>query len=144
MENGFEIFVKDSGRIVGIMEQRANAYQAMVWHILQSQGIVLPSESIIKIILLRHTEDVWPTDWRAAVPEACRAEGAVFNKREDVMQRLALVPTLFKLTSECDKALLYAAAQRGVEKRKAEIIRFLQDAEGSYASKRQVESLTAP
>jgi predicted acylesterase/phospholipase RssA len=127
IENGFDIFVKDSGRIVGIMEQRANAYQAMVWHILQSQGIVLPSDSIIKIIVLRHTEDVWPTDWRAAVPEACEAEGAVFNKREDVMQRLALVPTLFKLTSECDKALLRAAAEHAVEKRKTEIIQFLQE-----------------
>lgn len=128
MRNGFDIFVKDSGRIVGIMEHRANAYQAMVWHILQSQQFVLPGDSIIKVIVLRHTDDVWPTDWRSALPEECRKEETMFTKREDVMQRLALIPTLFKVACECDKALLRAAAGRAVEKKKDEIVQFLQAA----------------
>jgi predicted acylesterase/phospholipase RssA len=126
IENGFDIFVKDSGRVVGIMEQRANAYQAMVWHILQSKGILLPPDHIVKVIVLRHTEDVWP-DWRTAMPKACRDEGVVFNSQKDVTQRLALVPTLFKISSECDKALLREAGRRVVEKRKEEIIQFLQE-----------------
>ena len=33
-EKGFEVFVHDPSRIVGIMEERANAYQAMLWHSL--------------------------------------------------------------------------------------------------------------
>jgi len=125
MPNGFDIFVKDSGRIVGIMEHRANAYQAMVWHILQSQQFVLPGDSIIKVIVLRHTDDVWPTDWKAALPEECRDEEATFTKREDVMQRLANIPTLFKVACECDKSLLRAAANYAVEKHKEEIVNFL-------------------
>jgi hypothetical protein len=125
IKNGFDIFVKDSGRIVGIMEQRANAYQALVWHILQSQQVVLPDETVIKVIVIRHTEDVWPEDWQAAIPTACREEGAAFTKREDLMQRLALVPTLFKITSDCDKALLSEAARRGVDRKRGEILTFL-------------------
>ena len=80
MENGFDIFTKDTGRIVSIMEQRANAYQSMVWHILQSQRIVLPDDTIIKVIVLRHTDDkAWPDDPKAiqaALPDACRDEAS--------------------------------------------------------------------
>jgi predicted acylesterase/phospholipase RssA len=125
MENGFDIFVKDSGRIVGIMEQRANAYQAMVWHILQSQRIVLPDDTTIKIIVLRHTADVWPDNVTSVLPDACRGEKKPLQSKQDLLDRLALIPTLFKLESECDKALLKEAAVRLVEKKKAEIVGFL-------------------
>lgn len=126
MENGFDIFVKDSGRVVGIMEHRANAYQAMVWHILQSQGIVLPGDSIIRVIVMRHTDDVWPMDWKAALPPKCREDEAAFTKREDVLQRLANIPTLFKIACDCDRELLQAAAAYGVGKHQADIVNFLQ------------------
>lgn len=126
MRNGFDIFVKDSGRIVGIMEHRANAYQAMVWHILQSQQFVLPGDGIIKVVVLRHTDDVWPADWKAALPEECRDEETTFTKREDIMQRLANIRTLFKVPDECDKALLRAAANYAVEKHKEEIVSFME------------------
>jgi predicted acylesterase/phospholipase RssA len=125
MRNGFEIFTKDTGRIVGIMEQRANAYQSMVWHILQSQQIVLPDESTIKILVLRHTDDVWPDSSRPTLPDACQGEQSKLANKEDVRERLALVPTKFKLTSDCDKALLREAAIRVVEKNKDEIVKFL-------------------
>lgn len=125
MENGFDIFVKDSGRIVGIMEQRANAYQAMVWHILQSQRIVLPDDTTIKIIVLRHTADVWPDDVTSILPDACRGEKKPIQSKQDLLDRLALIPTLFKLESECDKALLKEAAVRSVDKKKDEIVGFL-------------------
>jgi hypothetical protein len=36
-----------------------------------------------------------------------------------------MIPTLFKLGSECDKALLRTAAERVVEKKKDEIVSFL-------------------
>jgi predicted acylesterase/phospholipase RssA len=127
IRNGFEIFTKDSGRIVGIMEQRANAYQSMVWHILQSQHIVLPDESTIKVIVLRHTDDVW-TDPKTDLPEACRSEAASFKRKEDIRERLAMFPTLFKIGSECDKALLRTAAERVVEKKKDEIVSFFRTA----------------
>ncbi|MEP6886719.1 MAG: patatin-like phospholipase family protein [Nitrospirales bacterium] len=125
MENGFDIFVKDSGRIVGIMEQRANAYQAMIWHILQSQRIVLPDDTTIKIIVLRHAADVWPDDVASALPAACQGEKNKLQTKQDILDRLALIPTLFKLESECDKALLAEAAVRLVQKKKDEIVGFL-------------------
>ncbi|MBA3564981.1 MAG: patatin-like phospholipase family protein [Gammaproteobacteria bacterium] len=126
IEKGFEIFVKDAGRIVSIMEQRANAYQSMVWHILQSQQIVLPDDATVRVIVLRHTDkDAWPEKPGAALPDACRNEVAELRTREEVRERLALIPTKFKLTSDCDKALLRETARRVVEQNKAEIVRFL-------------------
>lgn len=126
VEKGFEIFVKDAGRIVGIMEQRANAYQSMVWHILQSQNIVLPDADTIRVIVLEHTDErAWPENTAPVLPAACRDEASDLDTRREVRERLALIPTRFKLTSECDKALLRAAARRVVDLHKEEISTFL-------------------
>lgn len=126
LENGFNIFVKDTGRIVGIMEQRANAYQSMVWHILQSQNIVLPDDATIKVIVLRHTdEDAWPENPQSVLPEACRHEASKLATKQQMREWLALIPTKFKLTSDCDKALLRETAVRVVERNKEEIVSFL-------------------
>ena len=126
MKNGFDIFVKDSGRIIGIMEQRANAYQAMVWHILQSERKVLPDDTIIKVLVLRHTDDAWLPQqaWQSAIPDSC--DKSEFKERDSVRQHMALIPTLFKIESECDRALLRAAAQGLVQNKRKEITDFLE------------------
>src|SRR5581483_3170139 len=127
-ENGFDIFVKDPGRIVGIMEQRANSYQALLWHILQGKHVVLPGDEIIQVIVIRHTEDVWPREMKDLPVElvaACRDDGIEFPTREALLRRLALIETLFKLPSACDKALLREAAFRAVDSKKQEIVEFL-------------------
>jgi hypothetical protein len=123
--NGFKIFADDPGRIVGIMEQRANAYQSAIWHILQNRGILLPDDTKIKVILLRHTDDVWPEDWKKHIPHECAGDADSLKEKKDVLQRLALMPTLFELKSECDRALLNEAAKLTVEQHKDEILAFL-------------------
>jgi hypothetical protein len=129
LHDGFKIFLDDPGRIVGIMEQRANAYQAMVWHILQSHEIVLPDDRTMKVIVIRHTdEEIWPesaAELEAILPVTCRKAGKVFPTRETLREHLALIPTKFKLPSACDKDLLALAARRGVASKQKEITDFL-------------------
>jgi predicted acylesterase/phospholipase RssA len=124
-EKGFSVFLEDPSRIVGIMEERANAYQHLVWHILQSRGLVLPDQRRIKIIVLRHTNAEWNKDL-SDLPQACKDEESGLDSKEAVTQRLAQIPTLFKIESECDKQLLITAASKVVSQRKEEIVKFLE------------------
>ena len=41
------------------MEERANAYQAMLWHSLRTEGVLLPDYDHLKLIILRHTDAEW-------------------------------------------------------------------------------------
>jgi predicted acylesterase/phospholipase RssA len=125
MEDGFEIFTHDPGRIVGVMEVRANAYQSALWHILQTKHILLPDDRHFKVVVLRHTDDMWPDNWRNLVPTSCAIEAKAWKDKKDIVQHLALIPTLFKINSECDRALLGTAAKLAVEKKRDEIQQFL-------------------
>jgi hypothetical protein len=40
-KNSFEMYKKDPPRIIGIMEERANAYQLMFWDALRTQDILV-------------------------------------------------------------------------------------------------------
>ena len=42
---GFTVFTEDPSRIVGIMEERANAYQLMLWDALRTERVALPGTS---------------------------------------------------------------------------------------------------
>jgi predicted acylesterase/phospholipase RssA len=125
LEDGFEIFIDDPSRIVGVMEVRANAYQSALWHILQAKGLLLPDHRHFKVIVVRHTDDVWPDDWQSLVPKACAKEASSWQKKQDIVEYLALIPTLFKFNTECDHALLKTAAKLAVEKQRDEIQKFL-------------------
>lgn len=129
LKDGFKIFVDDPTRIVGIMEQRANAYQTATWHILQTEGIVLPDDTVLKVIVIRHTDlEIWPEQAEAVttlIPEACNKERENLTNREQVREHLAMIATKFKLPSACDRALLRLAAQRGVARYASEIMQFL-------------------
>jgi predicted acylesterase/phospholipase RssA len=118
-EKGFEVFADDPSRIVGIMEERANAYQAMLWHSLRAEGALLPDYDHLKIIILRHTEAEWTKD--DPIPEGCPK---TFTP-EDVKRTVRQVPTLFKIEDPCHAALLIASAHKVVAKQRQRIVNFL-------------------
>lgn len=123
-DKGFKVFVEDPSRIVGIMEQRANTYQAMTWHILQRTGSpVLPNPSTIKVIVLRHTDAEWNKNL-SDLPEACKAERVKWTSKR-IETHVAEIPTLLRIKSECDKQLLVTAATKVVTQHKDEIRSFL-------------------
>ncbi len=119
-EKGFDVFVDDPSRIVGIMEERANAYQAMLWHSLRTEGVLLPDYDHLKLIILRHTDAEWtPND---PLPAGCPAG----LTPTDVKRVIRQIPTLFKIDEECHAPLLFAAAKKVVEKQQDRIVKFLQ------------------
>jgi predicted acylesterase/phospholipase RssA len=128
-EKGFTVFTRDPSRIVGIMEQRANAYQAMVWHILQAGGILLPDARTVTVIVLRHTDAAWHDDL-GDVPAVCRREESELNSPRAVNERLAQIPTRFAIDSDCDRQLLVAAAAKVVAGQAPRILEFLEGRPG--------------
>jgi predicted acylesterase/phospholipase RssA len=121
-EKGFEVFAHDPSRIVGIMEERANAYQAMLWHSLRAEGAFLPDYDHLKLIILRYTDAEWTTS--DPVPEGCPKTLTV----DEIKRTIRQVPTLFKIEDPCHGALLIAAAKKTVEKQRNRIVNFLQKA----------------
>ncbi|HMK22228.1 MAG TPA: patatin-like phospholipase family protein [Terriglobales bacterium] len=119
-EKGFEVFADDPSRIVGIMEERANAYQAMLWHSLRTEGALLPDYDHLKLIILRHTEAEWTKD--DPIPEGCPAT----LTPEEIKRTVRQVPTLFKIEEPCHGALLIASARKVVAKQRQRIVDFLQ------------------
>jgi len=121
-EKGFEVFANDPSRIVGIMEERANAYQAMLWHSLRTEGVLLPNYDQLKLIILRHTEADWTT--YDPIPAGCPSG----LTPADVQRVIRQIPTLFKIDEDCHAPLLFAAAKKVVRKQQDRIVKFLQAA----------------
>jgi hypothetical protein len=119
-EKGFEVFADDPSRIVGIMEERANAYQAMLWHSLRTESALLPDYDHLKLIILRHTEAEWTKD--DPIPEGCPKT----LTPDEIKRTVRQVPTLFKIEEPCDAALLIASARKVVAKQRQRIVDFLQ------------------
>ena len=119
-DKGFDVFAEDPSRIVGIMEERANAYQAMLWHSLRAESALLPDYDHLKLIILRHTEAEWTT--ADPIPAACSQNLSV----EEIKRTVRQIPTLFKIEDPCHGALLIAAAHKVVHKQRQRIVDFLQ------------------
>ena len=121
---GFEVFKDDPSRIVSIMEERANAYQMMLWNSLRTEGVGLPDFAHLRIVNLKHTD----ADWIGYqdLPQTCRGEFRPDVTPEQIKQTVSQIPTLFKIKSPCDGALLIKAAQKVVEKYRHRIVDFLQ------------------
>lgn len=119
-DKGFEVFADDPSRIVGIMEERANAYQAMLWHSLRAEGALLPDYDHLKLIILRHTEADWTQD--DPIPSGCAQNLTI----EEIKRTMRQIPTLFKIEEPCHGALLLAAARKVVEKQRPRIIAFIE------------------
>lgn len=119
-DKGFEVFADDPSRIVGIMEERANAYQAMLWHSLRAEGALLPDYDRLKLIILRHTEAEWTKD--DPIPSACPQS----LTPDEIARTLRQIPTLFKIENPCHGALLIAAAQKVVGQQRQRIVNFIE------------------
>ena len=119
-EKGFEVFADDPSRIVGIMEERANAYQAMLWHSLRTESTLLPDYDHLKLIILRHTEAEWTKD--DPIPDGCPKT----LTPDEIKRTVRQVPTLFKIENQCHAALLIASARKVVAKQRQRIVNFLQ------------------
>ena len=121
---GFSLFNYDYGRIPGIMEERALAYRTLYFRTMAEQG-VLPDESRLKFLQLRHIDAVWKEDM-SDLPESCKNEKVKLANPPMVKKRLASVVTRLWLKSDCDRDLVAMAAAKLVEEKKEEILKFLQ------------------
>jgi len=102
------------------MEQRAQAYQLMLWTVLRadaarraadadSPGQVVPDTSHLRVVYLRHTD---AADLQMTVPEGCHIGGADEKDRKvQLKAKLSSIPTRFKIDPKCDAPLLAAAAK---------------------------------
>ena len=123
-KRGFSLFDDDPARIPAIMEQRANAYQAMLWHVLQSEGILFPDAQTICVLVLRHIDAQWQEDL-SDLPQSCKAEDKHRWSPSKVVQRLAQIATPFHVTSLCEQELVVVAAAKVIRQNERRIREFL-------------------
>jgi hypothetical protein len=119
----FSLLTFDFTRIPSIMEERAITYQALFFRTLQLEGVV-PDSKTLFIILLRHTDANWAADM-SDLPPACKTEPEPLKTPEEVVDRIAEIPTRLRLSSECDRQLLYSAAIKLVAEHRDEILEYL-------------------
>jgi hypothetical protein len=117
------LFSYDVSRIPSIMEERATAYNALFFRSMQIEG-VFPDNQTVRVIFLRHTDAQWKDDL-SDLPEVCRQESPPLDSPTAVVERIAEIPTRFKLASECDRQLLITAAAKVVAQNKQEIEDYL-------------------
>jgi hypothetical protein len=122
----FTLFTYDFSRIPSIMEERATAYQALFFRSLQLEG-VFPDEQTLRVVLLRHTDAKWRDDL-GDLPATCHHVIPPLRTPEDVVERIAEIPTRFWISSPCDRDLLAAAAVKVVAQRQQEILDLLEKA----------------
>ncbi|HEY7204571.1 MAG TPA: patatin-like phospholipase family protein [Methylomirabilota bacterium] len=120
---GYQVFRNDPSRIVGIMEERANAYQLMLWDALRTEGIVLPDFANLRVEVLRHTEPDWGV--YKDLPEACRSDFGLDVTAKAIKEAVSQIPTRFQV-SPCNAALMSQAAQKVVDLHRRRIVEFLE------------------
>ena len=113
----------DFTRIPSIMEERAITYQALFFRTLQLEG-VFPDAKTLQVILIRHTDAKWAADL-SDLPKSCKAERQPLKTPEEVTNRVSEIPTRLGLSSECDRDLLYVAAQKLVAEHRDQILEYL-------------------
>ena len=116
----FSILTYDFSRIPGIMEQRAYAYNHLFFRTLRTQGVI-PGVDIFRVLFLHHVDARWRGDL-SDLPEVCHGS---LRTPAEITERLAEIPTRFKIVSECDRQLLITAASKVVEQSRPEIEDFL-------------------
>jgi predicted acylesterase/phospholipase RssA len=123
-EKGFEVFRDDPSRIIGIMEERANTYQALLWHSLRTEGVVLPDFAHLRIEVLKHVDAEW-TGYED-LPDLCREDFPSDVTPAQIKQAVSQIPTLFKIDTPCHGALLEKAARKVVEQHRQRIVTFIE------------------
>lgn len=119
----FSLLNFDFSRIPSIMEERAITYQALFFRSLQLEG-VFPDPKSLNLFVLRHTDAKWAADV-SDLPPACKAEPEPLTTPEEVVHRIAEIPTRLGLSSECDRQLLYTAATKLVAEHGDAILGYL-------------------
>jgi hypothetical protein len=119
----FSLLTFDFSRVPSIMEERATAYQSLFFRSLQIEG-VFPDENTLRVILLRHIEAKWQDDL-SDLPPVCRGETPPLATPAAVTERIAQIPTLLRVASECDRQLLATAAAKLVGEHRAGILDFI-------------------
>lgn len=120
---GYQVFKRDPSRIVGIMEERANAYQLMLWDALRTEGVALPDFASLRVEVLQHTEPDWGT--YRDLPEECRGQFDPTVTTQAIKEAVSEIPTLFRI-SKCHGALMIKAAEKVVQAHRARIVEFLE------------------
>ncbi|HEU4683839.1 MAG TPA: patatin-like phospholipase family protein [Nitrospira sp.] len=123
-EKGFEVFRDDPSRIVGIMEERANTYQTLLWHSLRTEGVILPDFAHLRIVVLKHVDAEW-TGYQD-LPDSCRNQFPPDVTPIQIKQAVGEIPTLFKIQSDCHAALLLKAARKVAEQQRHRIVDFIE------------------
>jgi hypothetical protein len=127
--NLLELLNRSPSRVYDIMEQRAQAYQLMLWTVLRADaarrdantgGQVVPDTDHLRVIYLRHTDAAAYMD----VPAACDIDGSGAERTQRLRIRLSQIPTRFKIDAKCDTPLLAAAAKTLVDRERARIVEF--------------------
>ncbi|MEI6789500.1 MAG: patatin-like phospholipase family protein [bacterium] len=124
-QKGFSVFKNDPSRIVSIMEERANTYQKMLWYSLRAEGKVIPDIKNLDIVILKHTDADWPNGY-SELPEECRDQFKATATPQDIKNYVSRIPTLFRIKTPCDGALLIKSARKVVAKHRTQITEFLQ------------------
>ena len=119
----FGLLSFDFSRIPSIMEERATTYRALFFRTLQMQG-VFPDDRTVRVLSLRHIDAIWNSDL-SDLPAACRNETPALRSPAEVRQRLAEIPTLLRIKSECDGQLLVVAAAKVVAQNRDAILELL-------------------
>jgi len=119
----FSLLTFDFSRVPSIMEERATTYQALFFRSLQLEG-VFPDSKTVSAIVLHHTDAKWAADL-SDLPPVCKTEPDPPQTPEAVRERIAEIPTVLGLPSECDRQLLATAAAKLVVERRDEIVEFM-------------------
>jgi hypothetical protein len=119
----FSLLTYDFTRIPGIMEQRAYAYNHLFFRTLRTQRVI-PGVDTFRVLFLDHVDAKWRGDL-SDLPEACLHNKPPLRTPAEVTERLAQIPTRFKIVSECDRQLLITAATKVVAQSRREIEDFL-------------------
>jgi hypothetical protein len=120
---GFQVFRDDPSQIVALMEDRANAYQTLLWDSLRTEG-VLPASNQLRIVVLKHVDAEW-TGFQD-LPEVCHNEFPPDVTPTQIKQWVSDIPTLFKIRTPCQGALLAKAARKVVAANRDHIVQFIE------------------
>jgi hypothetical protein len=131
-----QLLDRSPSRVYDIMEQRAQAYQLMLWTVLRAdaarrdaqaagkatEGQVVPDTKHLRVIYLRHTDAAASMQ----VPAGCDVTGTGEERVTQLRAKLSRIPTRFKIDSKCDAPLLAAAAKALVAQERTRILEFFQ------------------
>jgi predicted acylesterase/phospholipase RssA len=115
---------KSPARISDIMEQRAKAYQLLLWESLRAlqdpRNAVVPPATQLPIVYLRHTDAY--RELAANPPAACTQWSDTRRPTEaEMLSALSRIPTRFQIQGACDAALLRESARSVVATHRSRI-----------------------